>query len=146
MPPFNLSLCNKLTTIQWLSWLDGWLWHWPHQIIGTIIFILFLLQPILGLYQHTIYLRTGLRGIWAASHVWYGRFLIVTGIINGGLGLQLAANTSWGPKVAYIVVALFMLALYVAVQYVHHRRLRKGVKARSVGGQEGNKQENWSIV
>lgn len=36
--------------------------------------------------------------------MWYGRALILLGMINGGLGLQLANNTKGG-KIAYIVVA-----------------------------------------
>lgn len=45
---------------------------------------------------------------WTFVHVWYGRVLIILGMINGGLGLQLATD---GPAyktagmIAYAVIA-----------------------------------------
>jgi hypothetical protein len=62
-----------------------------------------LLQPFFGFVHHRRYLATQKRGNWTRLHVWYGRVLILLGIINGGLGLQLAANTRGG-TIAYGVV------------------------------------------
>lgn len=62
-----------------------------------------ILQPFFGVIHHRRFLRTGKRTRWTSLHVWYGRLLIVLGIINGGLGLQLAANTRAG-EIAYGVI------------------------------------------
>ena len=60
-------------------------------------------------------------------HIWYGRLLILLGIINGGLGLQLAANTTAG-EIIYGSVAGIMLLIYLVAAlwwYVHVRRARE---------------------
>lgn len=46
--------------------------------------------------------------------MWYGRILMICGIINGGLGLQLAANSSKG-NIAYGVVAGAVFVIYIVV-------------------------------
>jgi len=58
------------------------------------------------------------------GHIWYGRVLIICGVINGGLGLQLAANSSNG-NIAYGVVAGAMFVLYVVVILIAGLRKRK---------------------
>jgi hypothetical protein len=45
--------------------------------------------------------------------MWYGRILIILGVINGGLGLKLAGNSKKG-EIAYGVVAGVMLVIYIA--------------------------------
>jgi hypothetical protein len=142
----------------WLSWLDGWvselvsimlvvltskLWHWPHQILGTIIVTLFLLQPILGVYQHTQFLKTGVRSVWASAHVWYGRVLIVLGVINGGLGLQLADNASAGEKAVYIVVAIIMFFIYIAAHVWFRMRIRKQAAAQVESAEIAENSAKW---
>jgi uncharacterized BrkB/YihY/UPF0761 family membrane protein len=54
------------------------------------------------------------RGIPGLIHIWYGRIIIALGIINGGLGLQLAANTAKG-NVAYGVIAGVIVVIYFVV-------------------------------
>ena len=66
--------------------------------------VLLILQPFIGLIQHLRYKKTRERGIWTVVHRWYGRALILLGMINGGLGLRLA-NDTIGGKIAYGVVA-----------------------------------------
>ena len=63
-----------------------------------------LLQPFIGLIQHLQYRANRKRSAWNLLHRWYGRVLILLAMINGGLGLQLANNTTGG-KIAYSVVA-----------------------------------------
>ncbi|KAM3075801.1 hypothetical protein ACMFMG_007928 [Clarireedia jacksonii] len=75
-----------------------------HTIFGLVIFILFLLQFLLGLYHHHKYKQQQRRGWAGVMHIWYGRTIIVLGIVNGGVGLQLAGNSTAG-KVVYGVVA-----------------------------------------
>jgi hypothetical protein len=46
--------------------------------------------------------------------MWYGRILIILGVVNGGLGLKLAAN-SHGGEIAYGVVAGVMAIAYAGI-------------------------------
>ncbi|TGO19161.1 hypothetical protein BTUL_0005g00070 [Botrytis tulipae] len=95
-----------------------------HMIFGIIIVILFFIQPFLGLIHHWRYMRARQRGTFGHIHLWYGRILIVLAVINGGLGLQLAANTRNG-EVAYAVVAAFMGAFYIGVVILTSMRKRR---------------------
>lgn len=85
-----------------------------HPIIGILVVALMFVQPLLGLAHHYIYLRSQRRTIWAHAHTWFGRGLIMLGIINGGLGMKLANNTTKG-EIAYGVIAGVVLILYVGV-------------------------------
>ena len=73
-----------------------------------------MLQPFLGLIHHFIYRKTQRRTVWAIAHVWYGRALLLLGAINGGLGLQLSANTT-SAEIAYGVIAGVVFLIYVSV-------------------------------
>jgi hypothetical protein len=81
--------------------------------LGVILVALISLQPIFGLIHHIKYLKTQSRGIFGHLHCWYGRALMIIGIVNGGLGLQLgdAPNRY---IIAYSVVAGVMALLYVS--------------------------------
>lgn len=57
------------------------------------------IQPVLGILHHLQYRRRGSRGIFGYVHIWYGRALIILGMVNGGLGLQLAGGSN-----IYIIV------------------------------------------
>jgi len=59
-------------------------------------------------------MKTQQRGIFGWLHLWYGRILIILAVINGGLGLQLAANTKNG-EIAYGVIAALMAFFYIGV-------------------------------
>ena len=84
--------------------------------------VLLLLQPFFGLAHHFRFRKTQERGILTQIHVWYGRLLILLGIINGGLGLQLAANTKGG-QIAYgIVGGIFGIALIIIAVVVGMKR------------------------
>ncbi|TGO34309.1 hypothetical protein BHYA_0203g00140 [Botrytis hyacinthi] len=95
-----------------------------HMIFGIILVILFFIQPFLGLIHHWRYMRAQRRGMFGHIHLWYGRILIVLAVINGGLGLQLAANTRNG-EVAYAVVAAFMGAFYIGVVILTSMRKKR---------------------
>lgn len=73
--------------------------HESHTILGVIVCALLSIQPILGWAHHRHYLKHQQRGLVSHVHIWYGRVLMALGIINGGLGLQLASA-----PVKYIVV------------------------------------------
>lgn len=95
-----------------LTQIDPDLEQNPRDFFGTVIVLLFLLQPLLGLSQHHHYEVSRLKdagtrpnGMLRQCHVWLGRILIVLGIINGSLGLQLGANTIAGTiLVVYVMI------------------------------------------
>lgn len=73
-----------------------------------------LLQPVFGYFHHRRFMATQKRGKLTLFHVWYGRILILLGMLNGGFGLKLAANSTGG-EIAYGVVAGIIGATYLAV-------------------------------
>jgi len=83
-----------------------------------VIVVLLLFQPFLGYIHHRRYLSTQRPTVWTHVHVWFGRVLILVGIINGGLGLKLASDTpaySRAGTIAYSVLAGVMGTLLVAM-------------------------------
>lgn len=94
-----------------------------HQIIGYIVVAcLVLFQPALGLLQHLRFRKYGKRTNFGYIHQWLGRFLILLGIINGGLGLHIAGpigseNVPTWSVIAYSVIAAVMGILYIAVVF-----------------------------
>jgi hypothetical protein len=93
-----------------------------HTILGTVVVAALLIQPFLGYIHHRRYLSTRKATTWTHIHVWYGRVLLLLGIINGGVGLKLAADTpahSNAGTIAYSVLAgvagVGLLALIVFV-------------------------------
>jgi hypothetical protein len=78
-------------------------------------------QPVLGYLHHRQYLRTRRRAPVSHAHIWWGRLLMVLGVINGGLGLQLAGER--GDLVtAYSVVSGFLLVAYAGAKFCDHFR------------------------
>lgn len=93
--------------------------HNKHPVIGVICLLLLFLQPFLGFIHHFAFKKYSRRVFWSYAHIWIGRFVITLGIINGGLGLQLAQKINFNPPkqsyiIAYAVVAGAMWLLYVA--------------------------------
>jgi len=78
-----------------------------HTILGTVVVVALLLQPAFGYLHHLRYVKTQKKNAWTHLHVWYGRVLIVFGIINGGLGLRLARDTPAYSMAGTIVYAVF---------------------------------------
>lgn len=74
---------------------------------------LLVLQPVMGYLHHLHFAKHQRRGIISHLHIWYGRVLMVLGVINGGLGLQLA-SASHHLIIAYSVVAGVIFAGYIA--------------------------------
>ena len=84
-----------------------------HEWFGTFIVVGFCAQPIIGVIHHRHFVKTQKKG-WANKiHVWLGRALLVLGIINGGLGFQLAQNTSTSQNVIYVIFVMLIALLYV---------------------------------
>ena len=131
------------------------LWDRKHEVFGTTIFALFLFQPLFGLLHHRHIVKLSLsaptpspntvlekqvRNFRVLIHIWYGRILIVLGIINGGLGVQLAANWTNGQMAVYVVVACIVGAAYFVVLgwwcWVKRREKKAGDMAEM--GEVGN--------
>jgi Cytochrome domain of cellobiose dehydrogenase/Eukaryotic cytochrome b561 len=75
-----------------------------HAYIGLVVICSMALQPIMGLMQHAHFRRAGTRGLWGWAHKFFGVGIILLGILNGGLGLQLSDNNAKA-VIAYIVIA-----------------------------------------
>ncbi|ESZ92533.1 hypothetical protein SBOR_7059 [Sclerotinia borealis F-4128] len=104
-----------------------------HTSFGLALFILFLIQPIIGLLHHLAYQKQHARGFLGYIHIWYGRALLILGIINGGLGLQLARNTRGG-EIIYGLLAGLVALTYLTV--VLSKGLGKFVGNKDVGEYE----------
>ncbi|KAF2103924.1 hypothetical protein NA57DRAFT_70136 [Rhizodiscina lignyota] len=62
-----------------------------HVVIGLLVCsVIILFQPAMGVIQHLHYRKTGGKSIFAYLHRWTGRCAIILGMINSGLGFQLA--------------------------------------------------------
>lgn len=108
---------------------DYW-WTDKHVRLGTIVVVLLVIQPILGFLHHRQYVKHQKRGVVSHAHIWYGRILMILGIINGGLGLQL----SGGPKsfiIAYSVIAGIVSVIYVAGTLLRRPKKTQGEKISS---------------
>ncbi|KAF2764718.1 CBD9-like protein [Teratosphaeria nubilosa] len=83
-----------------------------HAIIGVVLLGVFFFQPASGWLHHVFFKKNGGRGIFSYWHLFIGRGAIILGIINGGLGLQLA-GVSRSDKIAYGVCAGFIGVVYL---------------------------------
>ncbi|KAM7182951.1 hypothetical protein V8F20_012787 [Naviculisporaceae sp. PSN 640] len=105
-----------------------------HPIIGLVILVLLVIQPVLGYIHHAKYKRLFRRQVWSYLHIFNGRIVLTVGIINGGLGLNLA-NASEYRKRVYIIVAAVMWGLWMVVavvsEIIRARRTRVTRRART---------------
>lgn len=103
-----------------------------HPIIGYVtVACLVLLQPIGGLLQHIMFKRHGRRTIFGEGHRWFGRALIVLGMVNGGLGagLFVSPSTMWLTRI-YEVVAPIEVAIWIGLA------VWKGISQRRAKGHD----------
>lgn len=103
---------------------NGVLFADKHTRLGVIVCALMGIQPVLGWLHHLQYVKTQRRGAFSYVHIWYGRGLMILGIVNGGLGLQ-AANPSTRFIVAYSVIAGITSIIYTASITVGMSKRRK---------------------
>lgn len=85
-----------------------------HPVIGLIVICGLFLQPFLGFLHHRLYASHGSPNVATRPHRWTGRILIRLGIINAGLGLDLA-NARSREVAAYIVIATFVEVVWLAI-------------------------------
>ncbi|KAK6542319.1 hypothetical protein TWF694_006278 [Orbilia ellipsospora] len=103
---------------------------YAHTIIGFAVVACLVIQPVIGAIHHWRYKKYKKPTWWGYAHRWFGRAIIVTGIVNGGIGLLLADNTKGG-KIAYIAVAgtAGFVYLMVVVQWILRTRAVRKDKA-----------------
>jgi uncharacterized membrane protein (DUF485 family) len=74
-----------------------------HVAIGLLVVCtIIVFQPIMGVLQHRYFKKRGGKSIFAYLHRWIGRGAIVLGMINSGLGFQLAETNITVPTRSYI--------------------------------------------
>lgn len=95
-----------------------------HTLLGTVVVALFGIQPLLGVAHHLHFRKNGGRGAISHVHIWYGRILMLLGVVNGGLGLQLA-NARNSFVIAYSVVAAVLFVAYAGAKAVGVMRKKK---------------------
>ncbi|KAJ5091008.1 hypothetical protein N7532_009692 [Penicillium argentinense] len=91
-----------------------------HPIIGIIVVAgLTIFQPAMGLIQHRHYHKTGGKGAFAYLHRWFGRAMMILGVINVGLGFQLTGwRDPFAPRGAVItcsIMAGMVAAVYILI-------------------------------
>ncbi|KAK4251800.1 hypothetical protein C7999DRAFT_10436 [Corynascus novoguineensis] len=106
--------------------IPGFLWNEPHAVFGAVVICLLGIQPVFGILHHLYYLRVQRRGLISYVHIWWGRILMVLGVINGGLGLKVAREEE-GPVIAYGVISGVVFSGYLGYKLCHFfRRGRAG--------------------
>ncbi|KAK0702914.1 hypothetical protein B0T21DRAFT_387985 [Apiosordaria backusii] len=83
-----------------------------HPIIGIVVLVCLLLQPLFGFIHHAKFKRLQTRQMWSYLHLFNGRIFITLGMANGGLGLWMA-GASKELKTAYVAVAAVMWVLWM---------------------------------
>ncbi|KUI69659.1 hypothetical protein VM1G_05310 [Cytospora mali] len=96
-----------------------------HPIIGIVVFILLLIQPLLGIIHHQKFKKLQRRTLSSHLHLWDGRVAIVLGIVNGGLGLRLAGATDT-VKLAYTIVAAIFGCTWIVLAVLSECRKGRG--------------------
>jgi len=76
----------------------------PHAVIGLLLFAVLFFMPIVGMIHHRMYKKVQKRTLWSYGHIFTGRAGIILGMVNGGLGLQLA-DAGRSSMIAYGVIA-----------------------------------------
>jgi hypothetical protein len=100
----------------------------PHVGIGLLLLVVLFFMPIVGTIHHKMYKQVQKRTFWSYGHIFTGRAGIILGMINGGLGLQLA-DASRSYIIAYGVVAGLMGVVYLgAISFGVLKRGRKSTQ------------------
>ncbi|KAJ5907367.1 Alpha/beta hydrolase fold-3 [Penicillium taxi] len=103
-----------------------------HIVIGFVVLGgLTLLQPAMGLLQHRHFSKTGGKGPFAYSHRWFGRIMILVGVVNVGLGFQFTGvgepDAPRSVVIATSVIAGVVFIVYILTigRYLHRSTLHK---------------------
>jgi len=113
-----------------------------HQIIGLVVFSLLAIQALGGLIHHLLF-RRGHKTIIGKVHMVLGISLMILGIVNVPLGLNLAGDSNYNK--AYIIVVAILGALFLALRFwaiwrdrksAERAESEKGVLGRGSGSEE----------
>lgn len=121
-----------------------------HQIIGLLVGAGLLVQFFLGYWHHRLYKQAQKTTVYAPIHRYLGQVLIVTGVVNGGIGLtwSRASNAAIvGYSIGTIIVVL-LTVVPVGWKRFSQSRKRGGAAAfrtrrRSVDGQGSRVEGPW---
>lgn len=126
----EFSFCQIIAKFELIGALPQWFYD-PHTQLGFCIVGLISLQPLIGMWHHLNFRRSGVRSWRYHVHTWFGRALILMGIIDGGLGLRLAANYNRGELITYIVLSVAFFLLYVGAAVLGLLGKGRSVKVES---------------
>jgi hypothetical protein len=80
-----------------------------HAVVGlVVVFSLLAFQPLMGWLQHRHFHQYRGRGAFGALHLWFGRTMVILGMVNGGIGFLLGWQLEKWRKKSYIAVASFV--------------------------------------
>lgn len=90
-----------------------------HIVIGLFVSsLIILVQPAMGILQHLYFKKHAKTSWFGYVHRWVGRGAIILGIINNGLGFQLAEDDIEVPTSSYIrnfVIAGLLCFIWVGL-------------------------------
>ncbi|CCD50291.1 similar to integral membrane protein [Botrytis cinerea T4] len=112
-----------------------------HTSFGLALFVLLIIQAIVGLIHHLVYRKQHVRGFLGYMHIWYGRSLLILGIICGVLGLKLARNTKGGEIVYGILAGLVAMSYFTTLVLRNMGKSVGNKEIRSGSGKEGRNVE-----
>jgi len=119
-----------------------------HVVIGLLtVCTIIVFQPIMGILQHRHFKKTGGKSIFAYLHRWIGRGAIALGMINSGLGFQLARTTGILVTTSCYVRSYVLLGVLVSIWFslvvFDHLRAHRQKPAASTDEREkgANQQE-----
>lgn len=96
-----------------------------HTILGMIVVpCLVLFQPAMGVLQHRFFRKTGGKGPFAYMHRWFGRLMMILGIINAGLGFKLAGAPRGAVIATSVVAGIIGMVYIVIVSWIGRPRSR----------------------
>lgn len=111
-----------------------------HVVIGLLVAsVIIVFQPTMGFLQHRHFNRTGGKSIFAYLHRWIGRAAIALGMINSGLGFQLAETTGLMVPTRSYVRSYVLLGILVSIWFslVVFNKLRVHWQKASTGETDG---------
>ncbi|KAJ4146821.1 hypothetical protein LMH87_001380 [Akanthomyces muscarius] len=109
-----LSMCAGVVVGKIASDRLGMWFNESHVQLGTVVCAMMLFQVGLGWMHHRNYVKYQRRSWVSYCHIWYGRVLIIVGIVNGGIGLKVS-RAPITQIIAYSVIAAIVFAVYGAV-------------------------------